>query len=61
VRFRRRIKNIFEGFYGMENPPFSRDIPTDKLYDSYMMQEILGRLKYASDRLLFAVLTGIAV
>jgi len=49
---------MFEVFYGMESTPFSRDIPTDKLYDSYMMQEILGRLKYAADRQLFAVLTG---
>lgn len=49
---------MFEAFYCMENTPFSRDIPTDKLYDSNMMQEILGRLKYTADRQLFAVLTG---
>jgi type II secretory pathway predicted ATPase ExeA len=49
---------MFEAFYGMENTPFSRDIPTDKLYDSTMMQEILGTLKYAADKQLFAVLTG---
>jgi len=49
---------MFEAFYGMENTPFSRDIPPDSLYDSSMMQEILGRLKYAADKQLFAVLTG---
>jgi len=49
---------MFEEAYGMENTPFSRDVPTDNLYDSPMMQEILGRLKYAAERQLFAVLTG---
>jgi general secretion pathway protein A len=52
------MEKMFEEFYGMEYTPFSRDIPTEKLYDSFMMQEILGRLKYAADRQLFAVLTG---
>jgi general secretion pathway protein A len=52
------MAKMFEAFYGMENTPFSRDVPTDKLYDSSMMQEILGRLKYAADKQLFAVLTG---
>lgn len=49
---------MFEVFYGMENTPFSRDVPTNQLYDSPPMQEILGRLKYAAERQLFAVLTG---
>ncbi|NWN95108.1 MAG: ATP-binding protein, partial [Bacillus sp. (in: Bacteria)] len=49
---------MFEAFYGMTHTPFSRDIPTKKLYDSPMMQEILGRLKYTAERQLFAVLTG---
>ncbi|WP_342400348.1 AAA family ATPase [Weizmannia sp. FSL W8-0676] len=49
---------MFEAFYGMTHTPFSRDIPTEKLYDSPMMQEILGRLKYTAERQLFAVLTG---
>ncbi|ATW81574.1 ExeA family protein [Heyndrickxia coagulans] len=49
---------MFEAFYGMTHTPFSRDIPTEKLYDSPMMQEILGRLKYTAERQVFAVLTG---
>jgi general secretion pathway protein A len=49
---------MFESFYEMENTPFTRDVPTDQLYDSTMMHEILGRLKYAAERQLFAVLTG---
>ncbi|XYG86283.1 AAA family ATPase [Heyndrickxia coagulans] len=49
---------MFEAFYGMTHTPFSRNIPTEKLYDSPMMQEILGRLKYTAERQLFAVLTG---
>ncbi len=49
---------MFESFYEMTSTPFSRDIPTDKLYDSSSMEEILGRLIYAAERQLFAVLTG---
>ncbi|AJH77274.1 hypothetical protein I6J17_11335 [Heyndrickxia coagulans] len=26
---------MFEAFYGMTHTPFSRDIPTEKLYDAY--------------------------
>lgn len=49
---------MFEKFYGMKNTPFSRNVPTNHLYDSSNMQEVLGRLKYAAERQLFAVLTG---
>jgi len=49
---------VFETFYGMEETPFTRDVPTNQLYDSFTMQEVLGRLKYAAERQLFAVLTG---
>ena len=49
---------MFEIFYGMKNTPFSRNVPTNQLYDSSNMQEVLGRLKYAAERQLFAVLTG---
>lgn len=49
---------MFEAFYEMEHTPFTRDLPTTQLYDSSMMQEVLGRLKYAAERQLFAVLTG---
>jgi general secretion pathway protein A len=58
VQFGRRMERMFEKFYGMENTPFTRNIPTNQLYDSINMQEVLGRLKYAAERQLFAVLTG---
>jgi general secretion pathway protein A len=49
---------MFESFYGLRRTPFSRDIPTDDLYLSVTMEETLGRLEYAAERQLFAVVTG---
>ena len=49
---------MFESFYGMTRTPFSRDIPTDHLYQSTMLEETLGRLNYAAQRQMFAVVTG---
>ncbi|MCL6559904.1 MAG: AAA family ATPase [Firmicutes bacterium] len=49
---------MFETFYGLSRTPFSRDIPTDQLYQSLMLEETLGRLVYAAERQLFAVVTG---
>src|SRR5690554_4414612 len=49
---------MYETFYGLSNTPFSRDIPTDQLYPSVMMEEVLGRLQHAAERQLFAVVTG---
>jgi type II secretory pathway predicted ATPase ExeA len=49
---------MFESFYGLTKTPFSRDIPTDQLYQSLMLEETLGRLEYAAKRQLFAVVTG---
>lgn len=49
---------MFETYYGMEKTPFTRDVPTNELYNSLNMQEVLGRLKYAAERQMFAVLTG---
>lgn len=49
---------MFESFYGLTKTPFSRDIPTDQLYSSVMLEEALGRLQYAAERQLFAVVTG---
>ncbi|WP_278251743.1 hypothetical protein [Bacillus sp. MM2020_4] len=40
---------MFEFFYGMKHTPFARDVPTAQLYDSFTMQEILGRLKYTAE------------
>jgi len=49
---------MFETFYGLSRTPFARDIPTDQLYQSVMLEETLGRLEYAARRQLFAVVTG---
>jgi len=49
---------MFETFYGLARTPFSRAIPTDQLYPSVMLEEILSRLEYAAERQLFAVITG---
>jgi len=47
-----------EEFYRFEHTPFSRSIPTDKLYKGNETNELIDRLKYAADRQLFAVVTG---
>src|SRR5665648_890026 len=57
-RFGRRKTRMYESFYGLSHTPFSRDIPTDKLYLSSVLDETLGRLEYAAERQLFAVITG---
>ena len=49
---------MFEEFYGFSSTPFSRDVPTSHIYQPVMLEEILGRLKYAAQRQLFAVVTG---
>lgn len=49
---------MYEGFYGMEKTPFGRDVPAGQLYESATMADALGRLSYAADRQLFAVVTA---
>jgi len=49
---------MFENFYGFKETPFSRTIPTDKLYHGNDSDELIERLIYAAKRQLFAVLTG---
>ena len=49
---------MYEAFFEMENTPFSRNIPAEKLFESKDMDETLGRLTYAADRQLFAVVTA---
>jgi type II secretory pathway predicted ATPase ExeA len=49
---------MFELFYGFDRTPFSRDIPTDRLYFSDQLEETLGRLTYAAERQMFALVTG---
>lgn len=49
---------MYETFYQLKQTPFTRDIPSDWLYESRAMEESLGRLAYAADRQLFAVVTA---
>ncbi|MBU7006591.1 ExeA family protein [Phosphitispora fastidiosa] len=49
---------MYESFYSLTKTPFARDIPTAELYNSVMVEEALGRLSYAAERQLFAVVTG---
>lgn len=49
---------MYDQFFGMDHTPFSRDVPPDQLYVSQAMNDALGRLAYAADRQLFAVVTA---
>jgi type II secretory pathway predicted ATPase ExeA len=49
---------MFNSFYGFVRTPFTRDIPTTALYQPDMLDETLGRLEYAAESQLFAVVTG---
>lgn len=49
---------MFETFFDMKKTPLMNNIPVDALYLSDMMDETLGRLTYAAQRQLFAVVTG---
>lgn len=49
---------MYEQFFEMTNTPFTRNVPPEKLYESPYVVDVLGRLTYAADRQLFAVLTA---
>jgi type II secretory pathway predicted ATPase ExeA len=49
---------MFESFYGFTQTPFSRSIPTDKLYRGNDSDELIERLKWTAKGQLFAVMTG---
>ena len=49
---------MYRSFFEMERMPFVRDVPMQELYESPAMSEALGRLAYAADRQLFAVITA---
>ncbi len=50
--------SMYESFYGMKKTPFLKNVPVSALYESPAMTEVLGRLSYAADRQLFAVVTA---
>ncbi len=49
---------MIETFYSFTSTPFSRTIPSDKLYRGNDSDELVERLKYAARRQLFAVILG---
>jgi len=49
---------MFESFYGLTQTPFSRAIPTDKLYRGNDSDELIERLRWAAEGQLFAVMIG---
>lgn len=49
---------MYEGFYELSGTPFTKGIPVNKLYKPAEFTEVSNRLEYASQRHLFAVLTG---
>jgi general secretion pathway protein A len=52
------MKAMYEAFFEMEHTPFTRDIPPELLYESPYVTDAIGRLTYAADRQLFAVVTA---
>lgn len=49
---------MYEEFFHMKNTPFSRNVPSDELYESPSMADALGRIRYAAGHQLFAVVTA---
>jgi len=49
---------MYEEFFEMTHTPFTRNVPVDSLYETDAMRNALGRLVYAADRQLFAVVTA---
>jgi type II secretory pathway predicted ATPase ExeA len=49
---------MYEAFFEMGNTPFLNSIPVEALYLSEKHKEILGRLTYAAEGNLFAVVTA---
>ncbi|HKM08786.1 MAG TPA: hypothetical protein VJ869_17645, partial [Sphaerochaeta sp.] len=49
---------MYEEFFEMKNTPFSRDVPVNRLYRSTQIEDAVGRLAYAADRQMFAVVTA---
>lgn len=48
---------MYEQFFVMGHTLFTRNVPTNRLYESQTMKETLGHLCYAADRQFFAVVT----
>ena len=55
---RKAAPAMYEKFYGFDNTPFSRSIPTGSLYRGNDSDELISRLKYTAQKQLFAVVLG---
>ena len=51
----RMVNKMYENFFEMENTPFVRNIPANRLYTSKKIEEAIGRLKYTVDHKRFSV------
>lgn len=49
---------MYESFFEMKRTPFMNDISCDALYMSSMLDETLGRLEFAANKQLFAIVTA---
>lgn len=49
---------MYEAFFEMENSPFTRNIPVERLYMSPRLEDAIGRLSYVADKQLFAVVSS---
>lgn len=49
---------MYEEFFNMKHTPFVKNIPADHLYESPVMKDALGRLRYAAGHQLFAIVMG---
>ena len=49
---------MFEKFYDFANTPFSRTIPSKNLYKGNDSDELIERLRFATQRQLFAIVVG---
>ncbi|SMC61092.1 ExeA family protein [Papillibacter cinnamivorans] len=49
---------MYHEFFEFKHVPFTRDIPTKSLFRSRDIDEVVGRLTFAAEQQLFAVVTG---
>ena len=49
---------MYESYFEMQHTPFTRNLPPESLYEPMFIGDVLGRLGYVADRLLFAVMTA---
>lgn len=49
---------MYETFFEMKRTPFVKNVPPEMLYESRAMADAMGRLTYAADHQLFAIVTA---